>query len=171
MLLAGSETTTNLISNTILCLMEHTGQLKRLRLQPELLPGAIEEVLRFRSPVQIVFRCTTRPVELHGRRIPAGKLVLAVVGYANRDSRQFKNAERVDITRTGSPHVGFGHGIHFCLGAALARLEARVALSCFLERVPYFELAGGADWTPSSGFNVHGPKRLPIRFVLGASGQ
>ena len=163
LLLAGSETTTNLISNTVLCLIEYPAQLKRLREQPELLPGALEEVLRFRSPVQMVFRTTTRRVTLHGRSIPEGKLVLSMVGSANRDPAQFPQANTFDIDRGGNAHVGFGHGIHYCLGAALARVEARVALSSFLERTASFELAGNAAWEPRSGLNVHGPKRLPIR--------
>ena len=163
LLLAGSETTTNLISNTLLSLIEHPAQLELLRHQPDLLPRAIEEVLRYRSPVQLVFRCTRRPVEMRGRRIPAGKLILPMVGAANRDPKQFRDAERFDITRAEGAHVSFGHGIHFCLGAALARLETRVALSCFLERVTHFELAGAAAWSPRMDSNVHGPKHLHLR--------
>jgi cytochrome P450 len=166
LLLAGTETTTNLIANSVLCFLEHPDQLARLRATPELLPGAIEEVLRFRTPVQMVFRMTTRDVELRGRVIPEGRLVLAMVGSANRDARQFPNANRFDMTRTGA-HVGFGHGAHFCIGAALARLETRVALSALLDRFSDIRRAGGA-WAPRTGLNVHGPRSLPIRFTPSA---
>ncbi len=162
LLLAGSETTTNLIGNAIVCFLRYPSQLARLRQQPELWSSAIEEVLRFRSPVQAVFRTTRRDVTVHGRRIPSGALVLALLGSANRDPRQFRNPGVFDIARDPNPHVAFGHGIHFCLGAALARLEARIALPAFLERVEHFELAE-RSWTPRLGFHVHGPARLPLR--------
>ena len=165
LLLAGSETTTNLISNAMLCFIAYPGQLARLRAAPELLPSAIEEVLRFRTPVQMVFRSTTCDVELHRRVIPAGKLVLLLVGSANRDPKQFKDAGRFDITRTPNAHIAFGHGVHFCIGSALARLEAKVALSALLDRMRDLRLAGDGLWVPNSGLNVHGPRKLPIRFT------
>jgi cytochrome P450 len=163
LLLAGSETTTNLVGSAVLCLAQNPDQLARLRADPALLPSAIEEVLRFRSPVQIVFRQTRRDVEMSGKRIPAGKLVLAVIGSANRDPRQFQDPARFDITRDPNGHVAFGHGIHFCIGAPLARLEARIALTDLLGRVKRFSLDG--RWEPRKGFNVHGPSRLPIRLT------
>ena len=163
LLLAGSETTTNLIGSAIVCFSDHPDQVARLRAAPEILPAAIEEVLRFRSPVQMVFRQTRRDVEIRGRTIPAGELVLAVVGSANRDPRQFRDPSRFDIARDPNGHVAFGHGIHFCIGAPLARLEARVALGDFLARVPRFRVAGG--WEPRKAFHVHGPTRLPIRLT------
>ena len=104
-------------------------------------------------------------VEVHGRVIPAGKLVLAVIGSANRDPRQFPDAGRFDITRAPNPHIAFGHGIHACLGAPLARLEARIALADFLERVEGFELATDGQWEPRQALFVHGPSRLPIRLI------
>jgi cytochrome P450 len=165
LLLAGTETTTNLISNAVLCFIEHPDQLARIRAEPGLLPAALEEVLRYRTPVQMVFRATTRDVELRGRVIPGGKLVLAMVGAANRDPRQFPRAGRFDITRASAPHVGFGHGAHFCIGAALARLEARVALSALLERARDVRLASRQPWAPRTGLNVHGPRSLPLRFI------
>ena len=165
LLLAGSETTANLISNAMLCFIAYPGQLARLRAAPELLPSAIEEVLRFRTPVQMVFRSTTCDVELHRRVIPAGKLVLLLVGSANRDPKQFTDAGRFDITRTPNAHIAFGHGVHFCLGSALARLEAKVALSALLDRMQDLRLAGDGLWMPNSGLNVHGPRTLPIRFT------
>jgi cytochrome P450 len=164
LLVGGQETTVNLINNAVLSLLEHPDQLALLRATPELLPSAIEEVLRYRSPFQWMTRATTRQVELHGQIIPAGKLVLPVMGAANRDPRQFPDANRLDIRRDPNPHIAFGHGIHACLGAPLARLEARIALGDFLERVDTFELASNEPWEPRKALQVLGPTRLPIRF-------
>jgi cytochrome P450 len=167
LLVGGQETTVNLINNALLCFLEHPDQLARLRAAPDLLPAAIEEVLRYRSPLQWMPRATAREVEVHGRVIPAGKLVLPVIGTANRDPRQFPDAGRFDIARDPNPHLAFGHGIHACLGAPLARLEARIALADFLERVAGFELATDGPWEPRQALSVHGPSRLPIRFTPG----
>lgn len=164
LLLAGSETTTNLIDNAILCFVENPDQLVRLRGAPDLLPSAIEEVLRYRSPLQWMYRVARYDVKLHDQMIPAGSLVLAMIGAANRDPQQFPQADRFDIRREPNPHLAFGHGMHFCLGAALSRLEARIALTEFLERVKDFQLAGAEPWEPRKGSHVHGPSRLPIRF-------
>jgi cytochrome P450 len=166
LLVGGQETTANLINNAVLCFLEHPDQLARLRAAPELLPAAIEEVLRYRSPLQWMPRATRRDVEIHGLVIPAGKLVLPLMGSANRDPKQFRDAERFDITRDPNPHIAFGHGIHACLGAPLARLEARIALADFLERVKGFELASDEPWEPRRALGVHGPSRLPIRITL-----
>jgi cytochrome P450 len=167
LLVAGSETTTNLITNAVLCFAENPDQLARLRATPALLPTAIEEVLRYRSPFQAVFRVTRRDVEVHGQVIPAGKLVLAVVGSANRDPRQFPDAGRFDVARDPNPHLAFGHGLHFCVGAPLARLEGRVALADLLERLKDIRLADDQPWEPRPAFHVHGAARLPIRFEPG----
>ena len=112
-------------------------------------------------------RADTSPRRLHGQVIPAGKLVLPMMGSANRDAGQFADASQFDITRAPNPHLAFGHGIHACLGAPLARLEARIALADFLERVAAFELATEAPWEPRQALTVHGPSRLPIRFTPG----
>lgn len=165
LLLAGSETTINLINNAVLCFLEYPGAMRRVREQAELLPAAIEEVLRFRSPVQAAFRQSSRAVELGGRAIPAGKLVLAMIGAANRDPQRFVDAGRFDVSRDPNPHIAFGQGIHFCLGAALARMEARIALGDLLERMELIELADDEPWEPRPAFHVHGPVRLPIRFA------
>jgi cytochrome P450 len=163
LLLAGSETTANLIGSAVLSLAENPAQLARLRADPARLPAALEEVLRFRPPLLAAFRQTRRDVELRGKTIPAGKLVLAMVGSANRDPRHFRHPGRFEITRDPNPHVAFGHGIHFCIGAPLARLEARVALADLLERAPHLRLDGA--WEPQRGFHVFGPTRLPIRLT------
>ncbi|HEV7226649.1 MAG TPA: cytochrome P450 [Pirellulales bacterium] len=163
LVVGGQETTTNLINNAVLCLIEHPGELARLRAAPELLPSAIEEVLRYRSPLQWMMRTPKREIEVHGQSIPPGKLVLAMIGSANRDPRHFEDPERFDITRDPNPHIAFGHGSHFCLGSPLARLEARIALADFLQRAKRFELAGDEAWEPRKGLHVHGPARLPIR--------
>jgi cytochrome P450 len=169
LLVAGSETTTNLIGNAVLCFAEDSTLLPLLHASPALLPTFIEEVLRYRAPVHVMFRRTTRPVEMHGRIVPADRLVLAMIGSANRDPLAFADADRLDPTRDPNPHIAFGHGVHFCLGAALARLEGRVALSLLLERVRHVELTSESPWEPRKAFHVHGPTRLPMRFSPAAS--
>jgi cytochrome P450 len=171
LLVGGQETTANLINNAVLCFLENPDQLARLRGAPDLLPSAIEEVLRYRAPLHWMPRATTRDVEMHGQVIPAGKVVLPLIGSANRDPKQFEGAGRFDITRDPNPHLAFGHGIHACLGAPLARLEARIALADFLERVQGFELASDEPWEPRQALGVHGPSRLPIRFTPGRRGR
>ena len=164
LLLAGSETTTNLINNAVICLLEEPQQLSLLRKHRDLIPAAVEETLRYRSPLQAVFRRTTCSVDLNGKRIPAGSLVLPFIGSANRDSRQFKDAHCFDLKRHPNPHLAFGHGVHFCLGAALSRLEAKIALTDILARMRDIEFDGDKTWEPRAAFHVHGPTRLPIRF-------
>lgn len=164
LIVGGQETTTNLINNAILCLFDNRDALARLRAQPELLPSAIEEVLRYRSPFQLVFRGTRREVEMHGQVIPAGALLFLMLGSANRDSKHFREPDRFDITREPNPHLAFGHGIHFCLGAPLSRLEARIALTDILERLSNLEPASAEPWQPRPALHVHGPARLPVRF-------
>jgi cytochrome P450 len=102
---------------------------------------------------------------MHGQVIPAGKLVLPMIGSANRDPLRFSDADRFNIARDPNPHVAFGHGIHACLGASLARMEARIALADFLERVEGFELATDGPWEPREALSVHGPSRLPMRLT------
>jgi cytochrome P450 len=167
LIVAGQETTSNLIANAILCLAEHPHELARLTASPELLPRAIEEVLRFRSPVQWVFRATRGEVALNGQTIPARKLVLPMIGSANRDPHLFAEPDRFDMAREPNPHIAFGQGIHFCMGAPLARLEASIALPDLLARVGRFELAAEEPWEPRSALHVMGPTRLAIRFESG----
>lgn len=166
LLLAGSETTTNLVNNAILAFVENPDQLARLQVAPNLLLSAIEEVLRYRSPLHWMFRVVKRDTQLHGQSIPAGKVILAMIGSANRDPKQFPAPNRFDITRDPNPHIAFGHGLHFCLGAALARVEARIALSDLLTRLKNIEPASTDPWEPRRGLHVHGPTHLPIRFTL-----
>ena len=164
LLLAGSETTTNLINNAVLCLTAHPEQMEVLLSDMSLLPSAIEEVLRYRSPFQWMFRLTTRDVELRGQTVPRGQLVLAMMGSANHDPEHFPEPARFDVRRQPNAHLAFGHGNHFCLGAPLARLEARVALTELLQRCKGIRLCDADAWEPRKGLHVHGPARLPIRF-------
>lgn len=167
LLIGGTETTSNLIGNAILCFIEHPDQLARIRQKPELLSPAIEEVLRYFSPVQWMLRFSAREIEIGGDSIPAGKRILVMIGSANRDPKHFADPGRFDIGRNPNPHIAFGHGIHFCLGAPLSRLESRVALSAFLDRIASFELSGGQPWTPCNALHLLGPASLPM--VLSAN--
>ena len=164
LLVAGQETTANLINNAMICFMEHPDQLAKLRAWPELLPSAIEEVMRYRAPLQWVMRTPVRDIEMNGKTIPAGKLVVPVIGSANRDPARFEDPERFDIARDPNPHITFGHGIHHCMGAPLARLESRVALGDLLSRYRHFEPASADPWPPRKALHVHGPASLPLRF-------
>jgi cytochrome P450 len=139
LLVAGNETTTTLIGNAVLTLLDHEGELKRLRDDPSLLPSAIDEVLRFDSPVQFDPRRAARTTEIAGTRIAEDTLVLCWLGSANRDERVFARPEVFDVTREKNPHLAFGFGTHHCLGHNLARLEAQVALEVLLERTASFE--------------------------------
>ncbi|MCB5291382.1 cytochrome P450 [Arthrobacter sp. SO3] len=164
LLVAGNETTTNLIGNAVLCFTEVPGTIERLLKEPSLLPQAIEEVLRFRSPVQSMYRVTVADTTLGDVQIPAGAPVVAWIGSANRDERQFQRAARFDIDRDQIRHLAFGHGIHFCLGAPLARLEARVALEGILSRLPGLTLDPGARLERMESTIVYGLKSLPARW-------
>lgn len=132
LLVAGNETTTNLIGNGTKALLDHPDQLDLVLREPERIPNMIEEVLRFDSPIQFVFRRTTRPVEIAGTKIPENASVTVLLASANRDERQFADPDRFDVTRDTKGHMSFGLGIHFCLGASVARLEARVAFEALL---------------------------------------
>lgn len=145
LLLAGHVTTVNLVGNTMLCLLEHPDALAELRRKPEALPGAIEEALRYRSPVQFMTRVAAHDVELGGKRIAEGQFVVAFIASANRDEAVFERPEVFDIHRHPNPHMAFGYGVHFCLGAPLARLEGQIALQLLLERLPQLALAPVGD--------------------------
>jgi cytochrome P450 len=134
LLVAGHETTTNLLSNGVVLLAEHPESRQLLTEEPELVAPAVEELLRYDSPIQGIGRTLTGPVELHGQRMEPGQSVLLLFGSANRDERAFRDAEVFDIGRRPERHVGLGRGIHFCLGASLARMESRIALHALLSR-------------------------------------
>jgi cytochrome P450 len=142
LLVAGHETTVNLIGNGTLALLRHPDQLARLRSEPTLIGPAVEELLRFDSPVQMTGRIATRPLEIGGQTIQAGQWVLPLLGAANHDPAQFANPETLDLSRNPNSHVAFGRGIHFCLGAPLARLEGQMAIGGLVRRFPNLALAG-----------------------------
>lgn len=165
LMVAGNETTTNLLSNAIRTFIEHPGQWELLCREPGLIPQAIEEVLRFRSPVQLLYRVVKQDVELAGRQMKAGERVVVFMGAANRDAGRFERPDTFDITRPLGPHMSLGHGIHFCLGAPLARLESKIAFEALIERIREFHLPEGGRLEPLSTFNVFGLRRLPLRLV------
>jgi len=141
LLIAGSETTTNLIGNGMLALLRNPGQLAQLRADKEGIRPAVEELLRYDTPVQASFRVAREATVIAGVPIQAGEMVVMVLGAANRDPAQFPEPNRLDIGRGDRRHLSFAHGPHFCLGAALARLEAQVAITAILERLPGLRLA------------------------------
>ncbi len=167
LLVAGNETTTNLLGNAILCFDEQPGVWDRLRAQPDLITSAIEEVLRYRSPVQSMFRAATGKTDLGGVATHAGQPVVAWIGSANRDEAQFPNAHVFDIERAPNRHLAFGYGIHFCLGAPLARLEARLALEALTTRFRAIRRVPDAPLLWMEGSIVYGAKSLPITFTAG----
>jgi pimeloyl-[acyl-carrier protein] synthase len=142
LLIAGHETTVNLIGNGTLALLQHPDALVALKGSPGLIGTAIEELLRFDSPVQMTGRIATVPLELGGQAIAAGDFVLPLLGAANRDPAQFAEPDSLDLARTPNPHVAFGRGIHFCLGAPLARAEGQIAIGALIQRFPHLEPAG-----------------------------
>jgi cytochrome P450 len=161
LLVAGNETTTNLIGNAVNALFAHPDQLAKLAADPSLVPAAIEETLRYDPPIQILFRKATRDVEIAGTRIPEGAYVAPLLGSANRDERQFPEPDVFDLSRNPQGHVGFGFGKHFCLGASLARMEARTALEALAPLLPRLEPASPRQLVDS--FLVRGPRHLELR--------
>jgi len=167
LVMAGFDTTVNLIASGTLALLTHPGQQARLRQDPSLLPAAVEELLRFTSPVNHAnARFTTEDVPVGDTVIPAGEWVLPAISSANRDPVQFADPDRLDLGRDTSGHVAFGHGVHHCLGAPLARMEAEVALGALLARCPRISLAVSPEelrWRPVSLMN--GLESLPVRLT------
>ncbi|MBC7977108.1 MAG: cytochrome P450 [Myxococcales bacterium] len=161
--IAGHETTVNLIGNGLLALLRHPEQLERVRTDPALIAGAVEELLRYDSPVQRTARVATEDVEIGGRTIPKHALVVAAIGAANRDPEQFADPDRFDIGRVDNHHLAFGFGIHFCLGAPLARVEGQIAIELLLQRMPKLALAlDTPQWRKSS--TLRGLTSLPVSF-------
>jgi cytochrome P450 len=169
LIVAGHDTTASLIGNGVVALLDHPGQLRALLADPGRLPGAVDELIRFTAPVpHATFRVTAEPVTLDGVQIPAHEQVLVCLGSANRDPDRFPAPDVLDIGRDDGPNLGFGHGIHYCLGAPLARLEARVAFEELLGRHPGLRLAVDRDalaWAHGDGLVLRGLVSLPI--VLG----
>ncbi|MFD5368714.1 cytochrome P450 [Streptomyces sp. NPDC127103] len=166
LLIAGHETTVNLIANTVRNLLTHPDQLAALRADPGLLDATIEESLRFDGPVETsTFRFSREPVTLGGTEIPAGRHVLVAIGALDRDPARFPEPDRFDIRRDTRGHLAFGHGIHYCLGAPLARLEGRIALRTLLDRFPGLELdPEGEPWEWLPGLLMRGVRHLPVRW-------
>ena len=170
LLVAGNETTMNLIANAVICFDEHPDAVARLRREPELMRSAIEEVLRYLPPAWIVSpRRATSELELGGQRIEQNAIVIPLLVSANRDWRQFPEPDRFDVARTPNKHRAFGHGVHACLGAPLARLEAAIALPLLLDHLPELRVVRDAPIpivdSASVSAGVFGPKTLPIAFT------
>jgi cytochrome P450 len=162
LLSAGHETTTNLIGNGMLALLRDRDQWELLARQPELIESAVDELLRFDSPVQWTSRVSGEGIKVGGQTIPSGEIVLGCVGAANRDPTKFIEPDRLDIRRTDNKHLSFGTGIHFCIGAALARMEAQIAIGQLAQRFPRMELAEKkVNWL--KGLTFRGVTRLPVK--------
>ena len=163
LLFAGHETTTNLIGNGLLALLQHPQELRALSDEPSLAASAVEELLRYDGPNQAMVRIATEDFDLDGRRIRHGDRLFLMLNAANRDPGQFSNPDRVDLCREPNRHLAFGHGIHFCLGAPLARLEAQIAFPALLRRLPSLALATDSlEWIDSLIFR--GVTSLPVTF-------
>jgi cytochrome P450 len=161
LLVAGHETTVNLLTNGLLALLRHSAELERLRAEPELVPSAVEEMLRFDSPVQMDGRIALEDAEIADQRVPAGTPVIAVLGAANRDPEMWSDPDRFDVARSPNRHLAFGMGVHFCLGAPLARLEGNAVFGLLIERFRRIELAGQPELRPT--IVLRGRSRLPVK--------
>jgi cytochrome P450 family 142 subfamily A polypeptide 1 len=164
-LIGGDETTRHVISGGTLALLERPGQLELLRADLDLVPDAVEELLRWVSPVKNMARTVTRETELRGRRLREGDQLMLFYPSANRDEDVFVDAATLDVRRSPNPHLAFGFGTHFCLGASLARLELRVMLRAVLERLPGLALAPGAELEYRPSNFVSGLESMPVRFT------
>ncbi len=160
LLVAGNETTTNLIGSGMRALLAHPEALAALRADPERIPAAIEEMLRYDGPVQGIVRFALRDTEVGGRAVRAGEVLMGMTGAANRDPEQFPDPARFDLDRQDARHLAFGQGIHYCVGAPLARVEAEIAFRALLARWPSIEAAGDAEI--GGTFLIRGPARLPL---------
>ena len=166
LLIAGHETTVNLIGNGMLALLEHPQQMDRLRDDPALIKPAVEELLRYDGPLETATeRYAREDVTIAGVTIPRGEMVFAVLASANRDERQFDHPDTLDLTREPNRHLAFGQGVHFCLGAPLARLEGQIAINTLLRRIPDLRLAVPPQaLRRRPGLVLHGLKSLPVAF-------
>jgi cytochrome P450 len=163
LLIAGHETTTSLIGNGLLALLGHPAQLARLREDRQLIRRGVEELLRYDSPVQLTARVALTDAEIAGTPVPRGSFVLILIGAANRDPDAFANPDDLDVSREPTRHLAFGQGIHFCLGAPLARIEAEIALGALLEPDRNIELAGDPSWKENAV--LRGVASLPLRIT------
>jgi cytochrome P450 len=165
LLIAGNETTANLLGNTFIALTDFPDQLAKVQAQPELVPQLVEESLRFNGPAPVVFRRTLADTELGGMTIPENHRLILLLASANRDEAQFPDPDRFDVERDASRHVAFAQGPHFCLGAPLARLEGNIALEVLLSRLTGFRrLNESVQWRPTP--LIRGPASLPLAFQL-----
>ncbi len=166
LIVAGHDTTTSLIGNSVVALLGNPEQLEAMRAEPDLLANAVEELMRFDAPVpHSTFRYATEPVVVAGVTIPAGAQVIICLAAANRDSRHYENAEVLDLGRADVRHLAFGHGIHFCLGSALARMEGQLALGSLFGRFPQLRLAVPSEdlhWGHGDGLVLRGLSELPV---------
>jgi hypothetical protein len=163
LLVAGHETTTNMIANGLLSLLRNPEQLQVLRDDPELIGGAVEELLRYDNAAFRVMRRAREDVELGGKLIQAGQIAVGLIHAGNRDPARFTDPERLDITRKDNHHLGFGYGPHFCVGASIARLETQIALNTIIQRLPGLALGDAPlEWYPNHVF--HGVRALPVTF-------
>jgi cytochrome P450 len=158
----GHETTTNAIGNGVLALLCNPQEMQRLRDNPKLLVSAVEELLRYDSPVQFTARIASQATEIGGKKIYKGQRVMLMLGAANRDPLQFQDPDSLDIGRQDNRHVAFGHNIHYCVGAALARLEIQTAISTLLQRMPALRLDETKDLVWQDNLSFHGVKALPV---------
>jgi cytochrome P450 len=164
LLVAGNETTTNLIANGALALLEHPDEALKLRERPDRIPSAVEECLRYDAPIQSSFRTTTREIEIHGVKIPAASKVMMIYAASNRDPDQFENPDSFDVCRSSNEHLSFGDGIHYCLGAPLARLEAKIALEEIPARFRRIRLDPAGARLRVDNPLFRGLKKLPLLF-------
>jgi cytochrome P450 len=158
--MAGHEASVNVVGNGVLALLRHPAELARLRADPSLAPTAVEELIRYDSPLQLFERTAAEDTPIGGVTVRAGQKIAALLGAANRDPAVFADPDRLDVARSPNPHLGFGAGIHYCLGAPLARVELQVALSTLLARVPRLALAGEPVRRPE--FVIRGLSTLPV---------
>jgi pimeloyl-[acyl-carrier protein] synthase len=163
LLIAGHETTVNLIGNGVLALLRNPGELERLRATPGLITNAVEELLRYDGPVQRTARVASAPATIGGRTIAKGEMVMPFVGAADRDPSQFPDPDRLDLARADNRHIAFGWGIHFCLGAPLARVEGQIAIDALVRRLPRLELMTDEPEYRQS-LTLRGLKTLPVKF-------
>ncbi|MFP6608335.1 MAG: cytochrome P450, partial [Myxococcota bacterium] len=161
LLVAGNETTTKLIGNSIVALLRNPDQLELLREEPKRIPGAVDELLRYDSPVQLTSRFVTEDAEMHGNRLVRGQQLVLLLAAGNRDPDAWDAPDELDVTRENVKHLSFGNGLHHCLGSRLARLEGALALEALIGRFPRLCFDGEIEW--GNNTVLRGPSRLPLR--------